>query len=151
MKRILSSALALSLLAIAAPGQENTRETAANQVKAATQAKTAAGEKAAVQAGVATQERAGNRIQAATQTKNALQEGMDKRGSFDDDGDGIMNCQDSDYSRPKDGTGKKLGKMQGGKGGAGKGGFGITSGGATGGTGTGICDGAGPKGKGRSR
>jgi hypothetical protein len=76
---------------------------------------------------------------------------MDKRGSFDDDGDGIMNCQDSDYSRPKDGTGKKLGKMQGGKGGAGKGGFGTGSGGATGGTGTGICDGTGPKGKGRSR
>ena len=86
-------------------------------------------------------------------------------GSFDDDGDGIRNCQDPDYVRPQDGSGKKLGKTRMFKGTKGKGGFGPGDGsgnsgigprdgsgfGKTGGAGTGVCDGTGPKGKGRGR
>ena len=88
-------------------------------------------------------------------------------GSFDDDGDGIPNCQDPDYVRPKDGTGKKLGKMLGGNSLNGKGGYGPGNGAgnsgigprdgsgygktAGAGNGTGVCDGTGPKGKGPAR
>jgi len=88
-------------------------------------------------------------------------------GSFDDDGDGILNCQDPDYVRPMDGTGKKLGKVHMYKGANGKGGYGPGDGtGNSGigprdgsgygktsgaGSGTGVCDGAGPKGKGRGK
>jgi hypothetical protein len=90
-----------------------------------------------------------------------------KWGSFDDDGDGILNCQDPDYVRPHDGTGKKLGKMHGGKSMNGKGGYGPGNGAGNNGigprdgsgygktsgagSGTGVCDGTGPKGKGRNR
>lgn len=90
-----------------------------------------------------------------------------KWGSFDDDGDGILNCQDPDYVRPHDGTGKMLGKTRGGKSMHGKGGYGPGDGsgnngigprdgsgyGKTSGAGkgTGVCDGTGPKGKGRNR
>ena len=69
-------------------------------------------------------------------------------GSFGDDGDGIINCQDPDYVRPMDGTGKKLGKMHAGQFGKGNG---MHRGGKLDGTGTGVCDGTGPKGKGRGR
>jgi hypothetical protein len=86
-------------------------------------------------------------------------------GSFDDDGDGIPNCQDPDYVRPKDGTGKKLGKMHMFKGANGNSGFGPGNGsgnsgigprdgtgfGKAAGAGTGVCDGTGPKGKGRGK
>ena len=86
-------------------------------------------------------------------------------GSFDDDGDGILNCQDPDYVRPHDGTGKKLGKMSMFKGSNGNGGYGPGNGtgnsgigprdgtgfGKTSGTGGGVCDGTGPKGKGRGK
>jgi hypothetical protein len=89
----------------------------------------------------------------------------EKWGSFDDDGDGILNCQDPDYVRPQDGTGKKLGKMHSGKSMNGKGGYGPSNGagnsgigprdgsgyGKASGAGNGVCDGTGPKGKGRSR
>ncbi len=95
---------------------------------------------------------------AADQGKTAQAQ---KWGAFDDDGDGVPNCQDPDYVRPKDGTGKKLGQAQGaqtaGKAGRGQGlgrglSMGPRAGSGTGtGTGTGICDGTGPKGKGRSR
>jgi hypothetical protein len=76
-------------------------------------------------------------------------------GSFDSDGDGIPNCQDPDYTRPMDGTGRKLGKMQHGmSGGANSGactgmgkGMGPRDGSGPRG-GTGVCDGTGPKGKG---
>ncbi len=71
-----------------------------------------------------------------------------KWGSFDDDGDGIINCQDPDYVRPMDGTGKKLGKMHAGQFGKGNG---MHRGGKLDGTGTGVCDGTGPKGKGRGK
>jgi hypothetical protein len=69
-------------------------------------------------------------------------------GSFDDDGDGIINCQDPDYVRPMDGTGKKLGKMHGGQFGKGNG---SHNAGSVTCTGTGVCDGTGPKGKGRAK
>jgi len=74
-----------------------------------------------------------------------------KWGSFDDDGDGILNCQDPDYVRPQDGSGKQLGKsaVKGGK--FGKGGTGLGNCGALNGSGTGVCDGTGPKGKGRGK
>jgi hypothetical protein len=77
-------------------------------------------------------------------------------GMFDDDGDGIPNCDDPDYTRPKDGTGKKLGRMnQGGKGNGGNQGLGQGKGmGPRDGSGPrgqlGTCDGTGPKGKGRA-
>jgi hypothetical protein len=91
---------------------------------------------------------------ASAQTTKAPGKGATQMswGSFDDDGDGIPNCQDPDYVRPLDGTGKKLGRMQGGKHGQGYGtnGSGSVSGTGTG-TGTGVCDGTGPKGKGRSK
>jgi len=86
-------------------------------------------------------------------------------GSFDDDGDGIPNCQDPDYVKPQDGTGKKLGKMHMFKGTKGNGGFGPGDGtgntgigprdgtgfGKSAGAGTGVCDGTGPKGQGRGK
>lgn len=91
-----------------------------------------------------------------------------QRGGFDDDADGILNCQDPDYVRPMDGTGKKLGRMNGLNNVNGKAGYGPGDG--TGNQGTrpmdgtgygkakgaglnnlGICDGTGPKGKGRAR
>ncbi|MDZ7289692.1 MAG: hypothetical protein ONB44_10915 [candidate division KSB1 bacterium] len=84
-------------------------------------------------------------------------------GPFDDDGDGIPNCDDPDYVKPKDGTGRQFGKTNGGaKFGNGKrGGYGPGDGtgnqgigprdgsgyGPGNGTGTGVCDGTGPKGK----
>ena len=37
----------------------------------------------------------------------------------DDDGDGIPNHDDSDYTRPQDGSGKKLGAVKGGANGTG--------------------------------
>jgi hypothetical protein len=91
-----------------------------------------------------------------------------KWGGFDDDGDGILNCQDPDYVPPRDGTGRQLGKMRHAATTNLKGGFGPGDGtgnqgerpldgtgyGKTRGTGVnnlGICDGTGPKGKGRAR
>jgi len=90
-----------------------------------------------------------------------------KWGSFDSDGDGILNCEDPDYVRPQDGTGRKLGKMQMSKGANGKGGYGPGTGAGNNeigprdgsgygktfgaGSGTGVCDGSGPKGKGRGK
>jgi len=83
--------------------------------------------------------------------------------SFDDDGDGIPNCQDPDYVQPKNGSGKKLGQGQGVKGGKGSNGYGPGNGtGNTGigprdgsgfgaGAGSGLCDGSGPKGNGRGK
>jgi hypothetical protein len=78
-------------------------------------------------------------------------------GGFDSDGDGIPNCQDPDYTRPQDGTGKQLGRMhRGGSGnansqgccGMGKGmGMGPRDGSGPRGQ-MGLCDGTGPKGKG---
>ena len=71
-----------------------------------------------------------------------------KWGSFDDDGDGIINCQDPDYVRPMDGSGKKLGKKQAGQLGKGSG---MQRAGKQDGSGAGVCDGTGPKGKGRGK
>ncbi len=90
------------------------------------------------------------------------------RGGFDDDGDGILNCQDPDYVPAKDGTGKQLGRAHGltntstnggfgpGDGTGNKGarpldgtGFGKTQG--VGASSLGVCDGTGPKGKCRGR
>ena len=66
----------------------------------------------------------------------------------DDDGDGIPNGQDADWTKPLDGSGYKAqSKMgQGQKAGFGKGSFrtGVTSAART--SGTGVCDGTGPKG-----
>jgi len=76
--------------------------------------------------------------------------------AIDSDGDGIINCLDSDYVRPLDGSGNKF--MKGNKSNFGNGGFnsgnalgnqGIGPKAGTGygaGTGTGVCDGTGPKG-----
>jgi hypothetical protein len=91
--------------------------------------------------------------------------GVQQYGPFDEDGDGIPNGQDVDFKKPQDGTGKKFGKngmsddKQKGNGngmGSGKGkgykGTGLRDGSGNGsGLGTGICDGSGPKGKGRRR
>ena len=89
---------------------------------------------------------------AQTTTAPGKANAQQRWGSFDDDGDGIINCQDPDYVRPMDGTGKKLGKMHAGKWGSGKGiGQGGNGTGTGSGAGTGICDGTGPKGKGRGR
>jgi hypothetical protein len=92
---------------------------------------------------------------AQTTTAPGKANAQQRWGSFDDDGDGIINCQDPDYVRPMDGTGKKLGKMHAAKWSSGKGGNGLAQGGnGTGkgsGAGTGVCDGTGPKGKGRGR
>lgn len=84
-------------------------------------------------------------------------------GPFDDDGDGIPNCNDPDFVKPQDGTGRQFGKSNGGskfmsgkRGGYGPGdgtgnnGIGPRDGSGYGpgsGTGTGVCDGTGPKGK----
>jgi hypothetical protein len=79
-------------------------------------------------------------------------------GPFDDDGDGIPNCDDPDFFKPKDGTGRQFGKLNGGskfmngkRGGYGTGNKGIGPRDGSGfgpgnGTGIGICDGTGPKG-----
>jgi hypothetical protein len=75
-------------------------------------------------------------------------------GSFDDDGDGILNCNDPDYVRPQDGTGKKLGRSVGSQsrsGNSANGQIGVSGLGTGTGTGTGVCDGTGPKGKGRGK
>jgi hypothetical protein len=69
-------------------------------------------------------------------------------GSFDDDGDGIINCEDPDYVRPMDGTGKKLGQRHAGQLGKGNG---LKNAGVVDCPGTGVCDGTGPKGKGRGK
>jgi hypothetical protein len=86
-----------------------------------------------------------------------------KWGSYDNDGDGILNCNDPDYVKPQDGTGKKLGgqSMSGKVGygpgnGSGNNGIGPRDGSGFGkgsgtGTGIGVCDGTGPKGNGRSK
>jgi hypothetical protein len=71
-------------------------------------------------------------------------------GSFDDDGDGILNCNDPDYVKPLDGTGKKLGRAMGNQPRGGSSATSQTSA-STLGTGTGVCDGTGPKGKGRGK
>ncbi len=86
--------------------------------------------------------------------------GMQQRGvgMFDDDGDGIPNGQDPDFTRPRDGTGKKLGRMNhGGRGAIGSGsclGSGARGNGPRDGSGPrgqiGLCDGTGPKGQGRA-
>ena len=87
------------------------------------------------------------------------------KASFDDDGDGILNCQDPDYVPPRDGTGKKLGKPQGLNGGMRNNGYGPGDGtgysgigprdgsgfGRGSGSGTGVCDGTGPKGKAKGK
>jgi hypothetical protein len=79
--------------------------------------------------------------------------------AIDSDGDGIPNCQDPDYVRPQDGSGRKMMKGRTVK--FGNGGYGPTDGtgnqgigpkdgtgyGPGTGSGTGICDGTGPKGK----
>lgn len=84
-------------------------------------------------------------------------------GQMDSDGDGIPNCQDPDFVRPGDGTGRKLGKLHMFKGTKTDGGYGPGDGtgnsgigprdgtgfGKTAGPGSGTCDGTGPKGKGR--
>ncbi len=85
---------------------------------------------------------------AQTSTAPGKASTQQKWGSFDDDGDGIINCQDPDYVRPMDGTGKKLGKMHAGLSGKGSGKYRA---GKLDGTGIGVCDGTGPKGKGRGR
>jgi hypothetical protein len=85
---------------------------------------------------------------AQTTTAPGKANAQQKWGSFDDDGDGIINCQDPDYVRPMDGTGKQFGKMRGGQLAFGKGGNGAGKGDCTG---TGVCDGTGPKGKGRGK
>jgi hypothetical protein len=81
----------------------------------------------------------------------AAQQQGQRVGMFDDDGDGIPNCQDPDYTRPRDGTGKKLGRMQQGwRGGAncqGYRGWGMGPRDGSGPRGQmGLCDGTGPKG-----
>jgi hypothetical protein len=89
------------------------------------------------------------------QGKAVVQQPTQGVGMFDDDGDGIPNCQDPDYTRPRDGTGKKLGRMNnGGRGGAGTAscmGSGSRGMGPRDGSGPrgqmGLCDGTGPKGK----
>jgi hypothetical protein len=93
------------------------------------------------------------------QGKGAMQAQQGQRGqnagTFDSDGDGSPNCQDPDYTRPMDGTGRKLGRMHqslsGGSGsqtctGMGKG-MGPRDGSGPRGQ-AGVCDGTGPKGKG---
>ena len=69
--------------------------------------------------------------------------------AMDDDGDGIPNGQDPDYTKPEDGTGKqnKFGSKsmnQNGKGSMNRNGSGTF--GPGNGNGTGDCDGTGPKG-----
>ena len=81
---------------------------------------------------------------------------MGQHGPIDSDGDGIPNGQDPDYTKPANGTGSKFGKMNGGQSGLGKGmgkGLGLRDGscGTGTGTGTGVCDGTGPKGRGRNK
>jgi hypothetical protein len=39
--------------------------------------------------------------------------GSHQYGPFDEDGDGIPNCLDPDYVKPKDGTGNQFGKGNG--------------------------------------
>jgi hypothetical protein len=81
-------------------------------------------------------------------------------GQLDTDGDGIPNCQDPDFIRPGDGTGRKLGKLHMWKGSKTDGGYGPGDGsgnsgigprdgtgfGTGAGLGSGNCDGTGPKG-----
>lgn len=146
MKRMISFALAASVLAfiiIIGPGTSSAQTTGSEQ-KVANQEKVANQVKAANQEKLANQAKVSNKVSAGR---------GEKWGAFDDDGDGIVNCQDPDYVLPRDGTGKKLGKMHGGKGMYGnRAGYGQQgSGGMTGGAGTGVCDGTGPKGKGRGR
>ncbi len=69
--------------------------------------------------------------------------------AIDSDGDGIINCLDSDYVRPLDGSGNKFMKGRGSNSGnvPGKHSLGPNTGSGYGtGSGTGICDGTGPKG-----
>lgn len=81
---------------------------------------------------------------------------MGQHGPIDSDGDGIPNGQDPDYTKPANGSGNKFGKMNGTQSGLGKGqgkGMGLRDGscGTGTGTGTGVCDGTGPKGRGRAK
>jgi hypothetical protein len=90
-----------------------------------------------------------DQTQAQTTGKQLGKSAMSHYGPFDDDGDGIPNGQDPDYVRPQDGSGHKFGKMNG----AGKM-FGKSNGQGIGQRsrtcfGTGVCDGAGPKGRGK--
>lgn len=74
---------------------------------------------------------------------------MSHYGPFDDDGDGIPNGQDPDYVRPQDGTGHQFGKMHDS----------VRMYGKSHARGigqrtrlhlhTGVCDGTGPRGRGR--
>ena len=65
----------------------------------------------------------------------------------DADNDGVPNCLDEDYVRPQDGTGNKYGQKAGN--GKGQKGQGFRGAGSQTGTGDGVCDGSGPRGKGR--
>lgn len=78
----------------------------------------------------------------------------------DHDGDGIPNCQDTDWAPPRDGSGYHGGNGNGGgprgflgsRAGAREAGRGMTRGAfrrSGGGFGTGVCDGTGPKGNAR--
>lgn len=71
-----------------------------------------------------------------------------QHGPFDDDGDGIPNGQDPDYVKPANGSGRQLGKGLGGGNGTGTCGLGPRNGSGLG-PGNGVCDGTGPKGRGR--
>jgi len=62
----------------------------------------------------------------------------------DADNDGIPNCQDSDWVRPQDGTGKKFGHQ--GDTHTGRRGYGFRGNGSGTGNTTGVCDGTGSKG-----
>ena len=152
MKKVLALAVGILLVGLAfAVAQEKTQEQA--QAKAQVKA----------------QLKAQNKVQtkAAFRYRNEIRF-VDKNGdgindlARDADGDGIPNGQDSDWTRPLDGTGYKgqnrVGRpdgtemTQGQKAGKvtksnfGKGSFrtGMTAAGRT--TGTGVCDGTGPKG-----
>lgn len=90
-----------------------------------------------------------DQAQAQNPGKQLGRSAMSHYGPFDDDGDGIPNGQDPDYVRPQDGTGHQFGKMHG----AGKM-YGKTNGQGMGqhnrwGFGNRVCDGTGPKGRGR--
>ncbi len=103
------------------------------------------------------QETSKQQEKATTQVQQQGKQQGQTVGTFDSDGDGIPNCQDPDYTRPQDGTGRKMGRMyRGGNGGAnsqgccgmGRGmGMGPRDGSGPRGQ-MGLCDGTGPKGKG---
>ena len=98
----------------------------------------------------------GDQAFSQVQDRPAGNGGGHQYGPFDLDGDGIPNGLDADFVRPLDGSGRQLGKAQ--RGGNGVCGIGPRNGsgfgrgrGAGPCTGDGVCDGTGPKGKGRGR